>query len=54
MVDPDLPVFTTVGAAGRYLVLDGRLEGADNDDPLVAELAARTPDDLASAVRAAA
>jgi hypothetical protein len=50
--DPDVPVYTTVGAAGRYLLAGDRLRGADNDDPLVAELAARTPDDLASAIRA--
>jgi hypothetical protein len=52
--DPDLPVFTTVGAAGRYLVEDGRLAGADNDDPLVADLETETPDALASAIRTAA
>lgn len=54
--DPDLPVYTTVGAAGRYLVGPDdpeRLEGADNDDPLVAELVARTPDELAAAIRTA-
>jgi hypothetical protein len=58
--DPDLPVYTTVGAEGRYLTIPGpdgadadRLVGADNDDPLVAELAAFTPDDLAAAIRTA-
>ena len=53
--DPDLPVYTTVGAEGRYLVAgDGgdTLVGADGDDPLVADLAARGPDGLAAAVRA--
>ncbi|HEV7761944.1 MAG TPA: hypothetical protein VGO78_23210 [Acidimicrobiales bacterium] len=53
--DPDLPVYTTVGAEGRYLVAgdgDDALVGADGDDPLVAELAARGPDGLAAAVRA--
>jgi hypothetical protein len=29
------------------------LQGADNDDPLVAELAANSPDDLAAAIRRA-
>ena len=64
--DPDLPVYTTVGAEGRYLLASGddgngtagtdgdRLVGADNDDPLVADLAARGPDALAAAIRAAA
>lgn len=61
--DPDLPVYTTVGAEGRYLVAGNegddaddtdRLVGAANDDPLVADLASRGPDGLAAAVRALA
>jgi hypothetical protein len=53
--DPDLPVYTTVGAAGRYLVTadDGRLQGADDDDPLVAEIEAVGADDLAATLRRA-
>jgi hypothetical protein len=56
--DPDLPVYTTVGAEGRYLVAsaddDDSLVGADNDDPLIAELAGRGLDGLAGAIRSAA
>ena len=56
--DPDLPVYTTIGAEGRYLTTPGdddadRLVGADNDDPLIADLAARSPESLAAAIRTA-
>jgi hypothetical protein len=43
--------FVVVSAEGRYLVEGGRLRGAEGDDPLVAELARRTPEELAAAVR---
>lgn len=53
--DPEVGAHLVVGADGRYLD-DGRggLVGAEGDDPLVDDLAGRTPDDLAAAVRAAA
>jgi hypothetical protein len=48
--DPELPVYTVVNAEGRYL-LDGRtLVGAAGDDPLIAEVEALTPGDLAARV----
>jgi len=39
-----------VGAQGRYLVDGSHLTGAEGDDPLVAELAALTEDELAARV----
>lgn len=41
----------TVNAQGRYLVdADGRLHGAEGDDPLVSELSAETLDELAAQI----
>jgi hypothetical protein len=51
---PELPVYVAVSAEGRYVVVDGGLVGATGDDPLVAELAALTPDGLTAAVVAVA
>ena len=52
--DPQEPTpFVTTNAQGRYLVVDGALVGADDPDPLVAELTALTPDELEDAVRSA-
>lgn len=52
--DPELGAYVVVSAQGRYLEDgDGTLRGADLDDDLVADLAGRTPDELAEAVRAA-
>jgi hypothetical protein len=49
--DPELPVYTVVNAAGRYLVEgEATLVGPDGDDPLVAEVEAMTPDALADEV----
>ena len=53
--DPDLPVFTTVGAAGRYLV--DRTAGwraPTTTTPSSPSSPPETPDDLASAIRTAA
>lgn len=53
--DPEVGAHLVVGADGRYLDDGaGGLVGAEGDDPLVDDLAGRTPDDLAAAVRAAA
>ena len=48
----ELPVHVVVSAQGRYLVDDGALIGAEGNDPLVADLAARTPTDLVAAITA--
>jgi hypothetical protein len=49
--DPDLPVYTVVSAEGRYLVgPDGTLAGADNDDPLIADVESLGVDGLVSAI----
>jgi hypothetical protein len=51
--DPDLPVYTVVSAEGRYLTdPEGTLAGADNDDPLIAEVESLGLDGLLAAVRA--
>jgi hypothetical protein len=44
--------YVVVSAQGRYLVEGDRLRGASGDDPLVATLAAMSPEQLAAAVRA--
>lgn len=50
--DPDLPVYTVVGAEGRYLAApDGTLTGAEVDDPLIADLESRGLDGLATAIK---
>jgi hypothetical protein len=46
--------YVVVSAEGRYLVHGRRLTGASGDDPLVATLAAMSPEELAAAVRALA
>ncbi len=48
----ELPVYVAVSAQGRYLVVDGDLVGAAGDDPLIAELASLSADDLADAIAA--
>lgn len=59
LVDPtdaadEASPFVTVNAQGRYVVDGDALVGAEGDDPLVAELAALTPDQLEDRIRAAA
>jgi hypothetical protein len=49
---PEGPAFITVSAAGRYLVDGDDLRGPTGEDPLVAELAALTPSELAARIAA--
>ena len=48
----DAPVYVVVSAEGRYLVDDDGLVGAAGDDPLVAELAALSVDELTARIAA--
>lgn len=52
LADPDLPAYLVVNSQGRFLQQGASLHGGDQRDPLVRELQALAPDELAVLVRA--